>query len=146
MIDQRTTYFQFALPHPANALDADVNRLRSALSGIDNMLNWARQRLNSDDSVLGTMDGLVSAIRAIQSQLDLIGIAGHTTLSYDNQGRVTSMSEVSLDQQTTRTTTYLYSPDGTLGTTTVVVGERTYVTSYGYTNGRLTSMTTQEQS
>lgn len=144
MIDQRTTYFQFTLPHPANALDVDVNRLRSALSGIDDMLNWASQRLNSDDA-LGNMQSMVTAVRAIQAQIDLVSIASATTFSYDNQGRVIGMSEV-LPEQQTRTTTYLYSQDGALETTTVTVGGRTYVTSYGYTNGRLTSMSTQEES
>lgn len=145
MIDQRTTYFQFALPHPANALDADVSRLRSALSGIDNMLNWARQRLNSDDSVLGTMAGMVSAVRDIQSQLDLISNPAQATFTYDNQGRVTSTAEVFADNST-RTTTYAYNPDGTLAESTVVIGDQTYVTNYSYVNGRLVSVTMNHQS
>lgn len=144
MIDQRTTYFQFLLPHPANQLDADIGRLRAALSGIDNMLNWARQRLNSDDSVLGTMAGMASAVREIQSQLDLIGNPAQTTFTYDNQGRVTSTAEVFADNST-RTTAYAYNPDGTLATTTVAIGDQVYITSYSYVNGRLTSATTNKQ-
>lgn len=145
MIDQRTTYFGFALPHPSNALNVDVVRLQSALSGIDNMLNWAAQLLNSDDAALKSMQSIANAVRAIQTQLDLVSIASETTFAYDNQERVSSMSEV-LPEQKTRTTTYLYAQDGALATTTVAVGGRIYVTSYSYTNGRLTGMTTQEQS
>lgn len=139
MIDQRTTHFNFALPHPSNQLTEDVARLRSALSGIDNMLNWTRQNLSSNDDSLTNVQAIVNAIRVILPQLNLISSAAETTLTYDGQGRVINVTEVLVDGVTTRATSYAYNPDGTLANSTVIIGDNTYITSYSYSNGLLIS-------
>lgn len=140
MIDNRTTHFNFPLPYPTNALNEDVLRLRSALSGIDDMFNWASQLLASDDPVLGKMQALVDAAKAVDAQLAWIEPEAAATLTYNGSGQVTMITET-LGGGQPRVTAYAYNVDGQVQTETVTIGAVSYVTTYTYTGGLLTGAT-----
>ena len=139
MIDQRTPHFGFRLPHPNNALNEDVLRLRTSLGGIDDMLNWATQLLTSDDPILGKMQALVTAAKAIDAQLAWIEPEASAVLSYNGSGQVTMITEtLSGGQQ--RVTAYAYNVDGQVQTETATIGAVSYRTTYTYTDGLLTGV------
>lgn len=69
MIDQKTTNFDFPLPHPSNTLADDVLRLRTALGGIDDMFNWAAGLLDSNDPLLGKMQAVVDSLKSLTTVL-----------------------------------------------------------------------------
>lgn len=69
MIDDRTTNLNLPLPHPANDLEDDVGRLRSALSAVDGKLHLIDLLLASDDLTLDTVQELVTAIKSAQADI-----------------------------------------------------------------------------
>lgn len=72
MIDQRTNHLGLLLPHPDNLLEEDIVRIRSAFIGIDSKIDAIDTLLASDDINLDTLQELVTAIKAAQSDLGLV--------------------------------------------------------------------------
>jgi YD repeat-containing protein len=123
MIDDRSTRYQLPLPHPANALSEDVGRLRSALSGLDGLLYTAQSNL-----------GL-----ALDHQTHW---ATSTSIGYDGDGRVSTITEQVGDLLYTTTLTYtnaLITAVQTDGNNT----RRTETLAYDV-NDRLTGITVTE--
>jgi hypothetical protein len=63
MIDQSTLNYDLPLPHPGNLLQDDVLRLRSALTGIDLVLNVLNQKSITVDLPFITAAGAAKPIR-----------------------------------------------------------------------------------
>lgn len=72
MIDQRTNHLGFLIPHPDNLLEEDIVRIRTAFIGIDSKIDAIDTLLASDDINLDTLQELVTAIKAAQSDLGLV--------------------------------------------------------------------------
>ncbi len=79
MINQQTPNIGLPLPHPDNLLEEDIGRIRSAFSAIDSKIHVIDTLLASDDINLDTLQELVNAIKAAQSDLGLVDqlISGH---------------------------------------------------------------------
>lgn len=71
-IDQKTPHLNLPLPHPDNLQEDDVVRIRAAFTGIDNKIQAIDSLLASDDINLDTLQELVTAIKAAQSDLGLV--------------------------------------------------------------------------
>lgn len=63
MIDDRTSHLSLPLPHRDNELGVDVERLRQALSGVDDKFAVLDVLLESDDVNLDRFQELVNAIK-----------------------------------------------------------------------------------
>ncbi len=138
MIDQRTTHFDFPQPHPSNRLDEDVSRLRETIQSIDNLLNWAAQRIDSDDPI-GTIPALVTAAKAAKADILQLIPASAAAFAYDAEGRVAQITET-LPGGAARETTFVYS-GSVLATETTVCDGIARRTTYNYLNGRVSSTT-----
>lgn len=64
-----TPHLRLPLPHPANDLESDVQRLRDALQGVDSHLALIDQLLSSDDMSLDSVQELVDAIKAARGDM-----------------------------------------------------------------------------
>lgn len=140
MIDQTTPHFALPKPHPDNALEDDVLRLRACLDTIDGVLHWAAQRVDSDDP-LGSVSALVAAVTDLRADVVMLIPSGSTTVSYNASGQVSSLVET-LPGGLTRTTVYTYTGALLTRDTVTLSGAGdpvAYRTDYGYVNNRLTS-------
>lgn len=72
MTDDRTAHLSLPLPHPTNALDEDVGRLRTSLNGIDAKFAALDALLMSDDETLDQLQELVTQIKANKSTITAI--------------------------------------------------------------------------
>ncbi|WP_020504691.1 hypothetical protein [Lamprocystis purpurea] len=140
MTDTVTPWVGLPLPHQDNTLEYDLPRLRAALTSIDGLLHLLDQLTVSDDPLLGTMQGLVNAARAVRADLLQLVPASSTALAYNLDGTISTLSET-LPDAVVRVTTYTYDPTtGDVLTVTVAVAGTTYRTTYTYSDGALVSM------
>lgn len=72
MTTQNTPHLGLPLPHPDNPLEEDIVRIRTAFTGLDRKIQAIDTMLSSDDINLDTLQELVSAIKAAQSDLGLV--------------------------------------------------------------------------
>jgi hypothetical protein len=69
MINDVTPNLNLPLPHPANALEDDVLRLRSAFGTLDSKIAALDELLASDDLDLDTLTEIVEAVKATRDDL-----------------------------------------------------------------------------
>jgi hypothetical protein len=72
MIDDRSQYFNLPLPNAANTLQEDVARLVQALQAVDSAAKGFKDKTDSDDAQLGTIQALVNAAKSASSSLSTL--------------------------------------------------------------------------
>jgi hypothetical protein len=63
MHDDKTTHLALPLPHPANTLELDVFRLRTALAQLDSHLHGIDAILHTEDVDLDTVAEIIEAVK-----------------------------------------------------------------------------------
>jgi hypothetical protein len=72
MIDQQTPHLHLPLPHPQNALEDDVTRLRAAFTELDRKIHAIDALIGADDEDLDTLQEIVDAIKAVHGDMAAI--------------------------------------------------------------------------
>lgn len=71
MIDQVTKYLNLPLPHPENALNGDVLRLRDALFALDEAIGRIKDILKTDNGSLNSFEKMEKVIGQMAKASDL---------------------------------------------------------------------------
>lgn len=96
MIDQKTPNLQMPLPHPANALEDDVLRLRDALNQVDGLIFTMHELLASNDVNLDTVQEIVTVLKDAQGDI------GDITAVLASKATAAAMNAVAADLATTQ--------------------------------------------
>ncbi|GHU28690.1 hypothetical protein AGMMS50256_11590 [Betaproteobacteria bacterium] len=81
MIDNRTPKLHLPLPHPANALEEDVLRLRAAFGALDTKIAALEELTASEDLDLDTLSEIVEAVKAAATDISAINAVIETEVN-----------------------------------------------------------------
>ncbi len=130
---------QLKISWEAAVSELQVYGLQRLDAGISPLLAQVRADVESLVATINGYDGLIT-FADIAHFVPAVAAA----VTYDGQGRVATLSET-LSDQSTRTTTYGYTPAGLVETETLVVGSVRRVTTYSYNGqGLVTGWTVTE--
>lgn len=151
VIDNRTQAHNLPLPHPDNKLEADVQRLRDALTDIDSLLQSIEQRLStkSEAATVSTISAnLNKAINGLTERMVQVE-GGKVSLVNGQSGPTVSLTPAHLgllpNQPTDGPTAGTLTRDaaGNLtGANFTVAGQPVAVTINRDTHGRIASVVT----
>lgn len=92
-MEEFTQHISLPLPHPDNALDQDIFRLRDALTLVDKNIHAIHLILQSDDVDLDQLQELVNAIKANRSDIVRL-LASKASLDYVDGRLLQIMTEL----------------------------------------------------